>query len=144
MVIALAGINPWKDGYLQINIITWRKNVFQAPVLHGKKKMTTEVFQANIFTIRDAEGWFYGCSFKQTYAWGGMGIFGTSHIAHSVLSRLILCLSEAANHISTVMLQLSVLTSVGSCAWLKFLLTCMDCMSCSSKGPQWGISTSMQ
>lgn len=28
MVIALAGINPWKDGYLQINIITWRKKMF--------------------------------------------------------------------------------------------------------------------
>lgn len=28
MVIALAGINPWKDGYLQINIITWRKKLF--------------------------------------------------------------------------------------------------------------------
>lgn len=25
MVIALAGINPWKDGYLQITIIAWRK-----------------------------------------------------------------------------------------------------------------------
>lgn len=28
MVIALAGMNPWKDGYLQINIITWRKKMF--------------------------------------------------------------------------------------------------------------------
>lgn len=38
MVIALAGINPWKDGYLQINIITWRekKNVFQASEMHKK------------------------------------------------------------------------------------------------------------
>lgn len=37
MVIALAGINPWKDGYLQINIITWtKKNVFQASEVHKK------------------------------------------------------------------------------------------------------------
>lgn len=48
MVIALAGINPWKDGYLQITIIAWRKKKQQYFLgFWDASKMAAEGFQTN-------------------------------------------------------------------------------------------------
>ena len=46
MVIALAGINPWKDGYLQITIIAKKKKKHFLG-LWDASKMAAEGFQTN-------------------------------------------------------------------------------------------------